>query len=173
MFLGSRHRDIPGAGPAVGIDSLHGAPFLDSLGVSRASIWTSSSALAEFRALQRNRSKIDRRPRYGFTKNATQKPRAMTAIMMKFRGDTSNEVSDRIRPKARALADQGESQGTNERLRGPIPSQRLIAAEVHCKAVNISRIFSINLSEIHPDSSDTIHKHGLGSVGGGRKRTQQ
>ena len=43
------------------------------------------------------------RIRQSVTKNAIQKQKAMAAVMMKFRGDTSHEVSETIRPNARAL----------------------------------------------------------------------
>jgi hypothetical protein len=40
------------------------------------------------------------RLRNSFTKKATQKTAAMLAVIMKLRGDTSNDVSATIRPKA-------------------------------------------------------------------------
>lgn len=46
---------------------------------------------------------IRARIRHNVTKNAIQKHTAMAAVMMKFRGDTSQDVSDTMRPNAKAL----------------------------------------------------------------------
>jgi hypothetical protein len=46
---------------------------------------------------------IDARIRQSVTKKAVQKHAAMPAVMMKFRGDTSHDVSDTMRAKASAL----------------------------------------------------------------------
>ena len=43
------------------------------------------------------------RIRHNVTKKAIQKHTAIPAVMMKFRGDTSQDVSDTMRPKALAL----------------------------------------------------------------------
>ena len=46
---------------------------------------------------------IDARIRQRVTKKAAQKSAAMLAMMMKFRGDTSHDVSETIRPNASML----------------------------------------------------------------------
>jgi len=46
---------------------------------------------------------IRARIRQSVTKNAIQKQVAIAAVMMKLRGDTSHDVSETIRPNAKAL----------------------------------------------------------------------